>query len=570
MLVVVALGLSRCPLSGLLLGGFDFSLGNSAVSEGEELSTSEAQYFDEGPVDMPVTLAKLDTPDIGSIDVTFTPSDGSSLNDLVRYATDADAADTEQVTGVYTINCRACVADVLSTPKFFIYNTTTDQEMVVDLDTDGSGEGKIDGSTEDTLILAGMSFLEDQISIPAFVAIDSNGLMTFTLTNSNFVFSDQNVMTDTQGNYYLSIANTNNNGNLTGTYDLIRRNLDGSQVQTLLSATTDEVHVIVTASGDTVTYMNQFGQIKMLVVDPIAASVAALTRGQPATLDGTNDSLVADTIILDDNGAQQLGRMPDELTEFKPINLLMNGEDLILKSQRRNHQTGEIIAFLGYVKTATLGYTPLLTPQQVSGVTAVDVGEKDRLYVFVVPLENQGIQRLYKLDISEANRQNAWAKAQILVDNWNIPVEALDVSDEGVIVFSGTNAYGEFQVYTLTSKGVRQINRTSIDSGRYVSARISKFGEFIIMCRKGPPGEKVASQFVFFRPDLDRTGEIHAFTHYSDESSCSDGKGSYYIDSDYLIHYYRSNLDSGAPQHAIIDPYDNVDLKTVLPTRDED
>src|SRR5687768_5053962 len=61
-----ALPLASCGIN--VLGGF--GSGSGVSSYADSASAVESQLFDDGPVDIPVTIAKMDSPDLSLITVT--------------------------------------------------------------------------------------------------------------------------------------------------------------------------------------------------------------------------------------------------------------------------------------------------------------------------------------------------------------------------------------------------------------------------------------------------------------------------------------------------------------------
>lgn len=148
------------------------------VQSGSDSANSDgAAGFTNGPVDIPVTIAKLEAPDVGNIDVEVGGASNMTTPLLIKNAS----------TTTVTITGRAgAIVNPTTEPQVYILNVETNEAQTKDTNADGSFATFTVTGSIDTIVVAG--FNGTSISVPVFLKI-AEGQYIWILTNSDSLIS---------------------------------------------------------------------------------------------------------------------------------------------------------------------------------------------------------------------------------------------------------------------------------------------------------------------------------------------------------------------------------------------
>src|SRR3990167_4822044 len=125
-----------------------------------DIGSADSSLSETRPVELPVTIAKLESPNARFIVVEFVES-GIELSD------DADSGESGNTSG-FIIRGDAGAVNVEQSTKIYALNLTTDVEVIVDGEADGSFKIQITANESDTIAFASMLEEETLISEPLF------------------------------------------------------------------------------------------------------------------------------------------------------------------------------------------------------------------------------------------------------------------------------------------------------------------------------------------------------------------------------------------------------------------
>lgn len=537
-------------VAGLTSGATDTGT-TTGGSTADALTGTETQLFDDGPVDMPVTIAKLDSPDLSLITVTVDEISGAQA---VKFATGA----THRFTITGSAGAGGKLSDGTFAPKFLTFNATTDEQAVATVNADGSFVGEIDGSLADTIVFASMTEAEDQVSPILTVATDASGNFIVTTTNAADLSAAMNVMTDANGNYYFTVKATD------GTYTLMRRNVSGSEVETIAESLASEPRVILAGSGPAATVLFEDGSL-VNYAEPAPSSVTAfLSKGGAANVEsstaGAWTSQTVDTVggglVGEDQSAWPGHSLMFSSTERTVAMTLPYASFL---EQGTNNDT--LLRFIDLSGTGQI--QSVIVSAEFDAVYA-DVGESGKIYVFASPdqFEANGsdyiLYRFDFLDLVDGGVDLAWAARETLIGSFTSTVTSLDVSDNGEVVFGFMISADQNGVgyWSSTSGTPMTINDPENDANFYAYPKVSPDGEFVVFCDVGVPSaeqvETGGDLTVYFPGDP--AGTFTKLLASESFNTCTDNPASFFIDSQDRIHFYQTPVDGSDPQLGIIDP----------------
>lgn len=546
-------------VAGLTSGATDTGTTTGGTAA-DSLTGTETQLFDDGPIDMPVTIAKLESPDLSLITVTVEELSGGAQ--AVKFATGA----THRFTITGAAGAGGTLEDGTFAPKFLTFNATTDEQAIATVNADGSFVGQIDGSLTDTIVFASMTEAEDQVSPILAVVTDADGNFIVTTTNAADLSSAVNVMTDTSGNYYFTVKASD------GTFTFMRRNVSGSDVETIAEGLASEPRVILAQSGPAVTVISQDGSI-VIYAEPAPASVTTfLTAGGGGSHAETASTWTVQP--LDELGGEILG--VDEAAW--PGHSLMYSQTertVAMTLPYANSATGENNAdLLRFIDLSGTGAVePIILSADFDAVYA-DVGESGKIYVFASPdqFEANGsdyiLYRFDFLDVETGGYAEAWQVRETLIASFTSTVTSLDVAENGEAVFGFMISAGQNGVgYWSSAAGTPvTVNDPVNDPNFYAYPKISPDGQFVIFCDIGVPTAQVETggDLTVYFPG-DPTGTFTKLLESESFNTCTDNPASFFIDSQDRIHFYQAPVDGSDPQLGIIDPrqhsaFDGVEL----------
>lgn len=280
----VGLGLTGITTGTGDTGGTTTGTTTSAATA-EAASETETSLFSDGPVDIPVTIAKLETPDITKMVISAQSLDPSvsAVPNLKKLLTKYSVTDPTVAYAI--VGSAGAVHDPDVTPFVYLENATNSTSEFCDAESDGSFTCAILGDLNDDLRLYA-STTDDtttaQMSPPLYINVDELGTVTVGDTNSTNISADFKLMTDNAGNYYLVIISE-------GRSTFARRSITGTTLEIIWDTSDDESSIIPTVieslDSDTLLLFDQNGdfyEIEIASTSNAAVSASFLTGSRPA------------------------------------------------------------------------------------------------------------------------------------------------------------------------------------------------------------------------------------------------------------------------------------------------
>jgi len=532
--------LTNCGLLGANYLDFVIPSTVGGASSVEELNAQEIELFSDGPVDIPVSIAKLDAPNIDKVSVSaeilgaqepLLPllSTDDTAQDEATLPTAAVSAETLSLT---VTGAEGCVSDVIATPYIIAYLMVDyvvdlDSETIVNVNADGSFVFSMNVPSQEQVIYAAMTSNRETspfTSIIADLAIieQSGGGFIFVDTNSTRLHIDQPMVADPSGYFYMTLASDD------GEY-FLRRNIDGSSVQFLISAST-EVALLIAPSNETqLSYINNLGEIYLM--DPGTESAASLSLEK----DPLQTSTAASTTLIK--------TIPDfEPTDGATLFMTVDGQGIVYG------QNGDDSKVL-YMLISSHEITDLIPPGLFNDIVVRYAPSENSLYVFG---KTQGKYNLYRLNLS-GPIDRAWPDRETLETGLNInKVLNMDISDANTVVSETiTNGINRI-MYRPAGSAILQLVHANTDPEALIQTHNPKLttdGEFLIACEVHKDG--TGSQLVY-KSTQALSDEFRPLTSDPDFSACAFNAGSFFLDKNNYLHFYRTALDRSLAQHAMM------------------
>lgn len=523
----------------------DTASGSSAST----LSDTESQLFEDGPVDLPVTVAKLDSPDLNLITVSVESLGSLLVIPDAEYAT----TDTHRFTVTGAVGAAGHLEDGSFAPKFYLLNATTTESALTDTGVDGSFTGVITGTLTDTIVFASATADGLQVSPVEIISVDAGGNVVVTTTNTSNLSTSQNLMTDRSGNYYFSVLNADG-----ATYSLLRRNLAGTQVDTIASTLSSLPRVVSSYDGTNVEVILESGDVMEFIAPAATAltkslsvpGVAAASESEwlSVTLDTVSGGLPPIDLVKGSGGFQLLSSATSKTA--------------LMVSPFVNVHTGENLPNMLNLIDLSGQYEPVVL---VNGLeydsTFVDRDESGNVYVLLSPVGLEGdaaAWTMYRFAIFDldgtSTAVDAWQNRETLFSFPLGTVNWMDVSGNGdvVIGYLGANNAVAVAYWTATS-GLSVISESSVASGAFANSRISSDGQFIVSCITSATDLELSNLAVYFPGDP--TGQATTISENDAFATCDPSSAdSFFIDANDLIHFYKKPTDGSAVQLGLIDP----------------
>lgn len=506
--------------SGLL---FDLNVGGNGAVPVQEISDSESELYSDGPIDLPVTIAKLDAPDVQKVSVEVTTGAGFLVEGGPLGADDG---------AFMVITGGSGAVNFEQTPGLLAYVVGTagialDTQTVVDAQEDGSFQIRIPISDPNLKVsFAGVT--ADLVYSSSFLTVVPQSVVengserknyVIVTTNTNLLNAAQTVMSDGSGYYYLGLQEGGSN-------TFLRRNLDGTQAQIIEEDSETSVDIVMAQTERKIAYVTSDGLLKLSIPSSIPLSLT----GNAPPLD---DKVTSLTKIL-----ATLPAYDPSTTKI----MVVGSEDAVILSQYG------VTLGVDYIRTTSGSDTPLIrdTPYDDAKV-ALAVGE-DAMYAFVL---YEGSYLFYRVDLS-GSIATAWSNKTLLGELPDVgEILSVEASDDGGVVADTVTSGGEREIlYWNEADGFVAINDPSTDGSVYANPKISRDGAVIMTCKLGDAA--TGNQFVYFRPGVDTAGVLHDVTSETEFSVCDESIGSVYIDPNQFMHFYRSPIDGSVPQHAVL------------------
>lgn len=495
-------------------------------SAAESIDEAETELYGDGPVELPVTMAKIDSPDVEKITIqsdalSFAVSSGF-LNETGLFVG----------TGGYTLTVTGAANALNPSESGGLIAYTVDESSSVQTGSKTTATVSADGSFTlsifvpdgyDVIIAAITSdeaYSSSYLRIVRELVADggaSKERFLIVTTNSATLNPLQKIAADGSGYYYLSTKTSESS------HAFLRRNLDGTELQKLAEDVVEEVHHVSAVSEEKVAYVNSTGELKLIL--PSGESLSLVNPDSPAV-----------EIVSYEKTLTTLTSYDADLTR-----IMMNPtEDGVFVNQFGVDYSG-----LSFVRTSSENVIPIIRPEWFEDVRAALSPGKDALYVVT---DYEGLYSLSKISASE-NLPNAWGSRTTLVEDLNLSeLYHMDASDNGVVVMDGLDDSSLPVLYLWDeSGGLRQINAPQSDTHVHANPRISSDGSVVVVCRLG--NAELGNQFAYYLPASDTAGNFHLITDQDAFDVCDDTTGSFAIDAKNFLHFYRSKTDGTDYQH---------------------
>lgn len=496
----------------LLLGSND--VGGNAASI--NLDDTETELVSDGPIDLPVTIAKYDSPDANKISIEeMGPANSVSSS--------------YQTTGrrIRITGSEDAIRDLLKTPLVtaFPYDSASNEvgtQTEVAVDSDGSFEIEVE-SDGDVLIAA-----EDTNNfISPFLQITQDpvtGYFSIITTNSNYIVATTQMMADQEDYYYVSLKTSDP----IRTY--VRRNVDGSQMQTLLLDSAIVIDALYArSSAKTVYSYESAADEASLVLQLNSIASSSVNQSQLTTV---NSQSVFEQIV---SYSYDLGTItPYDYSEDNFKIYISDDEAGVIIVNRSD-------VSVQYVSTVSGNVSDIVSSGRYDDVDAGYDIANNILYVGIL---RDGLYSIYQLDLGDGDASLAWG-GRVAINEFVIydGLLSMDAAD-GVLVYS-VQSGDSVQLYSWDeTHGVVALNDPETDSSIYTNPKVSLDGDVILACKLA-----TTNQFVAFDPIV--SGSVSDVTTDSRRTVCDATPGSYFMGENF-VHFYRSEADGSLPQHAII------------------
>ncbi len=503
-------GLSGCGMlymlnfSNLLIGG-----GNSAV---ETVSENETDLLSDGPIDLPVTIAKHDSLDADKLDVSeitgglnVVKSNGQNLTNRVLRITGEALA----------------VRDVEETPFVVGYSYdpgdgTVAGETLIDVNADGSFE--IDVTTDEDVILASMDDLGYASPFVQVTKDSETGFFSIITTNSSGLVANQQISADSDDYYYLTFTDRN------GTNNLIRRNIDGSEMQEIITGIDYAPEALVSPSGNRTAFSYESADgVGTIVLDLI--SVTANLKTKMLTTDA---SPLFDTVTSYEYDLATISDYDFSDNQFKLI-FTADEQGVIVVNR--------VDVSLTFINTISSNSSVLIEAGEFDDLYVAYDAVGDDLYAWI---SEDGFYTLYLMPLGD-DPELAWQNREALIEFEEFEaIVGFDAANGVVTYVQNTDStYAAF--YWNETDGEQSIvSSTTV----YANTKITPDGATVFACKTTSP-----SQLVYHT--IGETSGFASLTADSGFATCGDGEGSFAV-TDNFVHYYRSEADGDLPQHAML------------------
>lgn len=529
-------------------------------SSADALDSDEASLFSDGPISLPVTIAKLQSPNSEQINLSVT---GSGLSNLVQPTTPRTLNTDETYSCEFTGNGNEtdstlrAILDPVTTPYVLIYNAVSETSVIESVAADGSFLATTDCHIEENLIVAAItsdSLTTAQASPYVIFSVDELGTVTVTITNSNRINDAQPFGADPYGNIIFSVIEDD------GTYTLWRRNLDGSLPDRLL-----ENHILepitVTAMADVETEESV-----------IPATVVFLDRGVDMTkIEESDDGASFTPTTL----ANAISTIPDDENngETKRYGLFAIAVDRVLLARPTADDTTRVLEVYGTSDgTVTTIIDSTLNDQATVFADMRVAFRNPALTTVAVRTTGETTTNIHMIDLvgdgedSQEVYESAWQNKTNVILNLPYTIHSLHPTTAGLYVLAESPTTGKYEigkimqgVYTTT------INVTDAGINPYPRLLIDPEGQSAVVCDRGEiPGESDARFSLIGLSDtsdgfvdLSTNGKLRSCNHTRVTRMQST--------ENYLLHFFTQEEGDTASQMSYINLTTNEIVQQYVP-----
>lgn len=546
--------LSGCGLlnfSSLILdGNFSTATDDPVTASGNEddleaFSESEAELFGEGPIEVPVGMAKLESPDPALVNVTVTETGGvvESGSSYLRYAIAAGS----NVRFDFEFQAGALPDPGDTTPKAFLYNVQTGRQTVILANADGSGTGRIVGVQGDRILLASMNDRETAISPFYVYDVDLDGIVSVTETNARNLASFTRLITDNKNNsYFTTIKDT-----MPATYNFWRRNRDGSLAELIAANLTREPRYIDVVDGNRISVLFEDGMISVFVLNSVLPA-DSLSPQLAVTSENVDGSLFTE-FALGSNGDGPLG--PADAPQGRRL-IMLNSQQGVLSvvppMALDGHQNPYLVRFIPLQTTGGPNEVVDLVNTQEFDRAVVAKGGNNKIFIFARPVGKTHFT-LFQIELrGPSDAATAWADRVTIIPSFSGFITYMSAANNNTLVFSVQDGVGNINYwYWDGSQATMMVNLK--EEGLNYSERffLTRDGDSLVTCDLGEEDE--THQLVRHRIGVYPQGVFVFLTDYLESSSCSAQGDSYSVDSMGILHFLRYDQKTDTFQKAHLD-----------------
>lgn len=535
----------------------------SDASGDDPLAGTEGSLFEDGPIDIPITIAKLNHIDASKVGVTVEVGSGGSC--LARFA----------ITGA-----AGAVLDPEANPKVFAYNSNRDTSATGDIAADGSFSVKVCGTASDTIVLAAMNDAEDAIGPPLLIEVDDTGNVVISDTNTDNLFTTANLVVDDDGNTYLLTSGGAGAALVKGVVkqatgegcDLLKQRADNLEYETVFEDSSDCPIALDAREGIIIAYINEGGELKVMRKDTetdqwgsptvIGTIPTNDTEAFQVTMAGYQFALqvlgadpafgiLARSVDEESNflGATELGYLtefiwasgdaePTVTSDLVPID---SDDEAKYIFDRYNQETNSLNRYQIRVANACGGF------ETCAGSVCEDLEEGE-----VVDGVGPMVLSVLTMDESFSSEDSGLSLELCSLHLHGVSYMAVSkdrVNDNygRVILTNGT--LGIYKFDPGEDSDAIQIDTSKFADGEFQYTKISDDGSMIVTCAYENADDAVYHLYAaFFDQEAANFGDFTALTS-GDVAACSEGAaggGSFIIDPNNNIHFYRDG------QHSVI------------------
>lgn len=520
--------LSGClPFLVFNYGNFFFSPISTAVIE--DLSEVETDLMDSGPVDLPVTIAKLDSPDTDLIsveveEITATPS-------LNGFELEKNLQQTTGTTYKVTLTGQAkAIRDAKLTP-FVISWVMKDNQLDLgsELRTIVASDGAFslahtltDLDTQE-VIFSAMAHDLVRGSSPVAMAPShgtfrkKNDFFAATLTNSNFIDTSTNVTADNTGAYFVALDKE-------GSFSLVRRALNGGPPQKIVENASEAIDLVKSYDPEYVVYITSGGKVVLSAPSQPASSVSALVTNTP------HDPLYSEVSAVE----EVLTTLEDYDTSTTQLHV--GPENIAIT------QGGDVQRLL------VIGLTSGQPVELIKDGLFEDIniarmrGESETYFIFTK--DDDGWD-LSEVDLSGsvglAWKQRTEHLSDLIFDD----VSNLTASNEGTIAFAAQTGSNSEIYYWNETEGLVEFYDESEDAVVYRNPKIHPDGGLIVVCELDDTGNQLVSY------NIDAAA-FDAITGKKGFDHCQSEGQSTFVGQNF-VHFNREKIDGSVkPQRVVV------------------
>lgn len=398
----------------------------------EAASDGESGLFDDGPIDLPVTIAKLESPNADYIDVSVAETSSSLNLAAAKGPALLSSAETYPITftgtGHATDETARAIKNPTATPYVLIY--ANGASVVEPVNADGSFSAEVTSAIEEDIAVFAITSddLASASASPAVIySIDELGTVTVTITNSSRINDTMPLESDPRGNILFSIIEDD------GSYTLWRRNMDGSLPDVLIQSHPNSmIRVAAMASFGDDTVNDDY----TAVILDTGVDLTKVTQ----TESGFESSVLAEGIgeYIDSNAE-------DENFSSQRYWMLPADVHRVLVSRQVDfHDLGQMEA--SFTRVIEIYWTDGSTVATVLGETVdgartnyrnLKIAANQDLSTVYVSVQEGNAETLdiYRLNLhfslGEAGYETAWQAKETVIADWPYGVQAMDVDEDG-------------------------------------------------------------------------------------------------------------------------------------------